>query len=137
MAREAIKVELNGQNNSGDIRRYACVNDTAITKGTLLKILDPRTASYAIGTAEAFAGIASMDKEASDGSTTISAWTNGVFELTASGAIGVGKKVVMAAPGNFVKEAGVLDLASSFACVVGVALEEAADLEVINVRVQA
>ena len=133
MAREAVKVELYGNNNDGDQRRFTCANATGITKGTILKFADPRTASASTGTADIVAGIAAMDKVANDGSTSISVWTNGIFELYASGAIAVGANVVTAAPGNYVK--AVTDETASFAIVVGHALEAASDGEVINVRV--
>jgi len=137
MANEATIVELLGANNSGDKRRYTCADATAITKGTLLRLLDPRTASGAILTGAIFAGIASMDKEASDGSTSISCWTNGIFEIKASGAIAIGAKVKMAGlPANSVMQIdSVQDPISSFAIIVGTALETAAADEVINVRV--
>lgn len=134
MAREATPVELYGQNNGGDKRRYTCTDTPAITKGTFLKFADPRTASASTGTGDTFAGIAAMDKEASDGSLSISAWTNGIFEMVASGAITAGQKVKTAAPGNYVMVCQEADI-SSYAVVVGVALETASDNETINVRV--
>ena len=118
MAREATPVELYGQNNGGDKRRYTCTDTPAITKGTFLKFADPRTASASTGTGDTFAGIAAMEKEAADG----------------SGAITAGQKVKTAAPGNYVMVCQEADI-SSYAVVVGVALETASDNETINVRV--
>ena len=86
MANEAKKVELYGSNCEGDVRRYTCADANAITKGTLLVLSDPRTASGGATSGAQFAGIAAVDKEASDGSTSIGCWTNGIFELTATGA---------------------------------------------------
>lgn len=134
MVRAVTPVELYGANNGGAQRRFAVPDTPAISKGDILKFVDPRTASYAVTTGALFAGIASMDKEASDGSTSISCWENGIFEITASGAINVGQKVKIAAPGNYVMAATDAD-AGSFAIIVGVALEAASDGEVINVRV--
>lgn len=135
MAREVTPVELYGQNNSGYKRRFAVLDGQSINKGDILALTTPRTASYAITTGSIFAGIASMDKEASDGSTSISTWQNGVFEMTASGAVTVGQRVKIAAPGNYIMATTNLDNTSSYSLIVGVALETAADGEVINVRV--
>ena len=135
MANEAKEVELYGANNSGDKRRYTCADTPAITKGTLLMLTDPRTASAHTGIGDKFCGIASMDKEASDGSTSISAWTNGIFEMTTSGTILAGTKVTTTTPVNSVAMATSAQLASSYAIIVGTALEDADSGEVINVRV--
>jgi hypothetical protein len=136
MANEAKKVELYGSNCEGDVRRYTCADANAITKGTLLVLSDPRTASGGATSGAQFAGIAAVDKEASDGSTSIGCWTNGIFELTASGACAVGHKMILAG-GNKVQDAdfGTAAVAASGATIVGTALETASDGEVINVRV--
>lgn len=134
MARASLPVELYGQNNGGDQRRFTVADGIAITKGDLLVFTDARLASRAIVTGGNFAGIASMDKVSSDGSTSVSCWENGIFEMTASGAIDCGARVKIAAPGNYVMQAVDLDC-SSMAILVGIALETAADGEVINVRV--
>lgn len=134
MANEAVKVELYGNNNDGDVRRYTVADGTAISKGTLLTLSDPRTATGSPTLRGVFAGIANMDKEANDGSTSIGAWTNGVFDLKASGSITVGRKVCCAGHGNYVIAANQED-AGSYAIIVGTALETASTNEIINVRV--
>ena len=131
MVREAVKVELT--NNTGNPRRYTCADGVAITKGAILTLTDPRTAATCAASGDFCAGIASMDKVASDGSTSISAYTDGIFELNASGAITAGNPVETAAGGNYVRVAGPT---ASGAIILGYALETAADGEVINVRVQ-
>lgn len=134
MANEAIKVELYGSNYDGTPRRYTVANGTAISKGTLLKLTDPRTAAAADATSTAVniccAGIAAMDKEASDGSTSISAWTNGIFECVASGAIPVGAAITFIT-GNYVA----LAHNGSGAIIAGYSLETAANAELVNVRI--
>ena len=133
MANEWTKVELYGQNNDGDPRRYTVASGVAISKGTLLIISDPRTASAHTTASGAYmAGVAAMDKSATDLSTSISAWTNGVFEASASTAITVGYPVVSGDTANFVAVAA---SAASGAAVIGYALETATAAEVINVRV--
>lgn len=132
MANEAIKVELT--NNTGFPIRYACASGTAIAKGTLLILSDPRTVTaHSTGVGGVFAGIASMGKEATDYSTSISAWTDGIFEIKASGAITVGDKVKTSSAANYVEA---ITGAASGSIVVGTALETASDAEVINVRVR-
>jgi hypothetical protein len=135
MAREAVKVELFGANNSGDQIRFTCASNAAITKGTFLKCADLRTASASTGTADFFVGFAAADKSATDYSTTISAWTNGIFKVYASGAITVGHYVKTAVPGNYVMETTVADaIIASTAKIVGYALETAAADETFLIR---
>lgn len=133
MAYEATKVELT--NNTGFPRRFTCADGVAIAKGALLKMTDPRTAALADGVADPIAGIASMDKEASDGSTSISVYTDGIFEMKASGAITIGAPVVSSSTANHVSMVSGIGIASG-AAVIGYAMEAAADAEVINVRVR-
>lgn len=137
MTNEAIKVELYGESSAGDVRRYAIADGTAIAKGTLLYLSsDPRTAAAVSGVNQVFAGIAASAKVASDGETTIGAWTNGIFELVASGAIALGQKVKTAGGSdNRVKACIDPEVYSSYAIVVGTCLETAADGEVVMVRV--
>lgn len=134
MAREAVPVELYGVNGNGDRRRFTCASGVKISKGTILVLSDPRTAAASTTAGDLFAGIASMDKEANDLSTSISAWENGVFDMSASGAIAIGALVVSAG-NNYVMQASGAYIGSSFAFNVGVAQEAATNNEVINVRV--
>lgn len=129
----ATKVELT--NSTGNPRRLACASGTAITKGTILTLSDARTAAAVsdtfVSTGYICAGIASMDKDSTDTSTSISAWTDGIFEITASGSITVGQPVKSCGQG-YVMAAVAADVASGVIC--GYALETASDDEVINVR---
>lgn len=117
-------------------RRYTCSESVAITKNTILTLTDPRTAAEVSATPNpagyAFAGITSMDKEASDGSTSVSAWVEGIFEMRSSGAITAGRLVKSVGLGE-VMEALNTEIASG--AIVGRALETAADQEIINVSV--
>lgn len=93
MANEAVIVELLG--NQGDPIVYNCDNTLGILKGAILQLTDNRTAAASAGD-KVVAGIAAMEKVASDGSTTISCYTNGIFDLVDSGAGGaVGLSVVL------------------------------------------
>lgn len=126
------KVELYGANNDGGVRRFTCVDDAQISKGLLLSLHDDRVASKAIASSRVFAGVTSMEKEANDGSTSISAWTDGVFEVVSSGAINAGSPIAGA---EYSAVVAAQNLASG-ANVIGYALETSTDLEVINVRLK-
>jgi hypothetical protein len=133
MANEWTKVELYGQNNDGDPRRYTVASGVAIAKGTLLQLTDPRTASAHSAALQPIAGVAAMSKSATDLSTSISAWTNGIFEVTCSGAIPVGMGVSAGTAANIVAVA-VNASAASGTIICGHALETAEEGEAINVR---
>lgn len=106
MANEWTKVELYGQNNDGDPRRYTVASGVAIAKGTLLIFGAGRTAvAHAAGVGGYIAGVAAMDKSATDLSTSISAWTNGIFDVTASGTLTEGHPFKTSATANTVEVA--------------------------------
>ena len=134
MANEVTKVELYGQNNDGDPRRFTVASGTEIKKGTNLKLNDNRTATISAGTGDPYAGTACMDKADDDYSISISAWENGVFDMFASGAVIVGQKVKTAAPGNMVMAASDADVTSSYQIIVGVAQKSGTNAR-IQVRV--
>ena len=130
MANEAVIIELLG--DRGDPIRYTVANGTGIVKGTLLKVTDPRTAIATSADNDPFAGIAAAEKVASDGSTTLAAYTHGIFDLTDSGAaITVGERVSMAGA-NLISKVAAADLLFAD---VGIALETASASEVIAVLV--
>lgn len=133
MTDEAVPIEATKQ--TMNCRTYTVANSPAITKGTLMFISGDNTASFAATCSGAqFAGIAICDKEAADGCTVLALDVGGVWDLTASGAIPIGHKVIMAG-GNRVQDAdvGVAAVTASGACVVGIAMEAASASEVIRV----
>ncbi|MAF43375.1 MAG: hypothetical protein CMI54_04270 [Parcubacteria group bacterium] len=135
--KSATKVELT--NSTGFPRRYTVASGVAIAKNTVLTLSDPRTAAeVAAGTPLATgyycAGIASMDKSATDGATSISAWTDGIFEVACSGFILAGQSIKSCGDGYFCSSAMVKDAASGMIC--GYALESGDDDEVINARIR-
>lgn len=75
----AVIVELLG--NRGDPVRFTVNNANSITKGDLLFLFDARTASGANLLGNPACGVAAADKEVGDGSTSISVYTNGLFDL--------------------------------------------------------
>ena len=133
MTNELTKVELYGANNDGTPVRYAVANGISISKGDLLTLLDDRAASSATTAWGApFAGVASEEHTSGQGVTSVSAWTNGIFEAVASGAIEVGGPV-RAADVNKVMAA---ENIASGAKTLGYALETVTDGETINVRLR-
>jgi len=137
MAKQTItKVELT--NSTGNPRRFTIADANAISKGDLLSLVDPRTASYAESTTGLpAAGIASMDKTAADGSTSISVWTDGIFDMVASGALILGEPVVFIND-NYVLSALAASKAitAAGALIVGYAMETATDAERVNIRIK-
>ena len=134
MAGEAVILELMGQ-PKGEPISYTVSNTTGIEKGTICKFADPHTASKSVGSAEPVAGIAATEKVASDGQTQLGFWTNGIFDLQASGAITVGEALQTSkcTAGNYVDKAAPT---TSGAAVIGYALESASAGEVIRCRVK-
>jgi len=133
MAREVTKVELT--NSTGFPRSYTCASNVAITKGTVLALSDPRTAAANTTSKAACAGFASMEKANDDYATTITAWTDGVFKVYASGVITAGDELILSNPDNYV--ASHLDNAqTSDAFVIGYSLETAATGETFQMRLK-
>ena len=93
MANEAVIIELLG--NKGDPIQFNVADGTAIAKGELVKLADNRT--IITSAAGICAGIAAHEKVASDGSTKIAVYTNGIFDLKegAAAGIGIGVPVIM------------------------------------------
>ncbi|KKK53043.1 hypothetical protein LCGC14_3098720, partial [marine sediment metagenome] len=81
-------------NDAVDLRGFTCASGVKIPKGTVLKLSSPRTAAASDGAADLFAGVASADKSATDGTTRVGAWQNGIIEFTISGTVTVGDYVV-------------------------------------------
>ena len=132
MANELTKVELYGANNDGNPIRFTIADGISVSKGELLALVDPRTASKALIATCQFAGVALEDHGAGQGITSISCWTDGIFEAVASGAIGLGAPVT-GHPLNYVR---VASGNASGATIIGYALETASADETINVRIR-
>lgn len=123
------KTELYGANRDGDSRRYTVASGTAIDKFTVLQLTSARTASAHSAALQPFAGVASMDKDGSDFSTSITAWTNGLFTFKSSGAIVAGNPVVLGSPAQFVRipTAAENGAVASGAAIIGYATNTVAD----------
>lgn len=133
MANEAVIIELLG--NKGDPVRYTIADAAAVPKGSIMHLTDPRTCVLAAGAGGVIAGIAAHEKVANDGTTTISVYTNGIFDLTcaAGGTATLGSCVRSAAADNTITVSTTLDQETGKA--IGRALETGSNNEVIAVRV--
>lgn len=127
MANEAVIIET-----PFDSRRYQCADGAGLSKGQLLQLVDANTASGSTVTGQRFAGICAFEKVASDGSTNVTAYTKGIFDLKSNDAVNAGELVALSGA-NTVRLATATDIISG--CVVGKALETATANEVIRVAV--
>ena len=128
---EAEKVELYGENSSGDQRRIACDTSLVASKGTLVNLTDPRTTTGLAVSGGAVSGIVARDKAGDDDAISLSVWTNMVADMMCSGAVTVGNSVIAAGNnqvGNY--------SSGSLIPPIGQALETGANKEIINVRLR-
>jgi hypothetical protein len=132
MANEAVIIELMGQ-PKGKPLRFTVADGAGIEKGTICKMTDPRTAVVSSADNDVFAGIASTEKVASDGSVTLGLYTCGIFDLKDSGSGITAGAVVNIGGANLVIASGAADLLTG--SVVGKAMETASAAEVIAVAV--
>jgi hypothetical protein len=115
-------------------RRYTVADGTAIAKGTVLALTDPKTAAASSADNDVFAGIAVEEKVANDGKTEIGAALDGDWLLMATAAgITVGNDVTIGGA-NTVKIYTTLDDEKGY--VVGKALETTAGSETILVSLR-
>lgn len=101
---------------------FIVADGTGITKGTLLKLADPRTAAESIDGDDIIAGIAARDKVANDGRTRLAVFRRGVFRMVAKSAISAGSSVSSDADDGKVKASTVADVGSK---TIGIALSSA------------
>ena len=136
MANEASIIELIGK-VPGCPMRFSCLDASAIEKGALLQLTTAtiREVITHTGADKPIVGIAAHEKVASDGATTITAYTNGIFDITAAaaGAAVIGQMVAGSATVNMFTPADANDLLQgSF---IGNVLEAADNDERVAVRV--
>ena len=119
MANEAVIIELLGPQKGCPVN-YAIADATAVPKGTLMAVDDGRTAIKTGGEAgeNMFCGIAAHEKVANDGSTTISCWTHGIFDIYDSEGFLVGVRTCIIGANNIDKVAN----ADMLHATVGIAL---------------
>lgn len=108
MADEAVIIELF---NGGRPIQFKVQDATAIPKGSLLEMDADRRVIVATNADAPFVGIAAMEKVANDGSTTISAYTDGIFDIVSdSGTDTRGALMAVSAADNVVQTADATDL---------------------------
>ncbi len=139
MANEWTIVELYGANNDGEPRRYEIADGLSVSVGQLLALSDPRTAVQATATTVVFAGVALEEHIPNVGVTTISAWTDGIFEAVASGAVTIGTPLT-GVENNNVKDitndaSGALTT-EKLASMIGVCLNAVGDTATTQVRLR-
>jgi hypothetical protein len=110
MANEAVIIELIGKVKGCPVR-FTCAEATTIAKGTILEITDPRTVIANTNDNAPLVGIAAEEHVGGIGCTTISVYTNGIFEvLMAAGAQVTGYAVANSATENTMQTADGNDL---------------------------
>ena len=125
-------IELLGEPRGIPIR-MTIGNATAVPKGTLMYVTDPRTVAATGAITNGFIGIAAEEHVASVGVTNMTVYTKGIFSIEAGAAIAVGARVGTGAEANKVITVDSTELLHG---VVGTALEAAAgDAEPIAVLV--
>ncbi len=133
MANEAAIIELVGKVPGCPIR-YTCAEATTIAKGTLLEVTDPRTVIANTNDNAPVVGICAMEKVGGDGSTTVSVYTNGIFDmLTDAGTDNAGAAMANSATENTIQTADAADMIQG--SYVGYLLETAGNAEVAAVRI--
>lgn len=109
---------------------FTVADGTAITKGAVLALSDPRTAATNTSNGGMLAGIAARDKAASDGRTELAVYRKGWFDMTTSGTVTLGE--ALTCYHNKIQTAAVT---ASGAALLGTALETGSDGETILVEV--
>lgn len=131
MANEAAIIELF---NGGRPIRFTCSNTVTILKGTLLELSGDRTVIANTNDNKPVVGIAAHEKVANDGSTTISAYTDGIFDMLSDiGTDVVGTMMANSATENTLQTADAADLLQG--SVVGKYLEAGTNAGTQAVRV--
>jgi hypothetical protein len=133
MANEAVIIELLGSPKGHPVR-FTCADGATIEKGTFLELDDPRTVAANGNDNAPFVGFAAAEKVASDGATTITAYTYGIFDiLTDAGTDNAGALLANSGTANTAQTADAADLLQG--SVIGMVLEDAGNAEVAAVWV--
>ena len=114
---------------------FTVANGTGIEKGAIAVLTDPRTVITHAAADTPIVGIVAAEKVASDGATTISVYTDGIFDITAAaaGVAAVGVEVAGSGTANMSTAADASDLLQNSN--IGMVLEAQANNEVSAVRV--
>ena len=133
MADEAVITRLYGDN--GDKMEFTVTSGTAIPKGSIMKMTDPKTAIINSGAGDILCGIADFEKSATDGLTTMTIVTNceAKLKVVAGGSAVLGSDVRISATENQIDTLTSLD--GETGKKLGKSLETGAAGETVLVRV--
>jgi len=126
MANEAVLVN----DLHGTLVDFTCADAQHIKKGTIMSGVDARGTISGVNILDNVVGIASADKEASDGALEIALWQTGIFDCYCGGTITCGDWVCLSG-GNIVSGAGTTNKTTK--CF-GKALEDGSQNETIEVQ---
>lgn len=112
---------------------FTVADGTAIPKGTLLALTDPRTAIKNTASGSVLAGIAARDKVASDGLTEMPVFTDGIFDMLCSGSVTLGEAVIGASASDDAVMAAVAT--DTGRAILGTALETGSNAEIFQIEV--
>lgn len=115
MANEAVLIF-----ETGHPINMIAANSVAIEKGSLLVLDDPFTCSGSQTLNGVPAGIAAVEKIASDGNTNLAVYREGIFKVTVSGSCTAGDAMVLSETDNMVAAA-----TTSGSNVIGIVMEDA------------
>ena len=111
---------------------FTCADGTAIPKGTLLALTDPRTAIQNSTSGSVLAGICARDKVANSGITEVDVFTDGIFDMTFSGSGIIGLAVMgSTASQDAIEQASPTERGRE---ILGHTLESPSDGEVVQVE---
>jgi hypothetical protein len=136
MANEAVITDLLG--NNGDKISYTIADASAVEKGSLMVLTDPRTCIIHANVDTPFCGILDSEKKLSDGKTQVTLVTNCIAKLvvkTGGTSVTIGDTVALSSEVNAVELAATLDDEKGWT--VGKALENADSGETFLCRVKA
>ena len=112
---------------------FTVADGTGIEKGSLLKLTDPRTAILSTGDIDAICGIASEEKVANDGKTSIGVYMRGIFICTAGGSITVNDLLMTNSASGAANEVITATTAAVGSHAFALALESATDTQTLKV----
>ena len=111
---------------------FICADGTAIPKGTLLTLTEPRTSIAVTASGSVLAGICARDKVADSGIKEVDVFTDGIFDMLCSGSVVLGHAVSAGADVSSVTKAPVAAIGRA---ILGNSLETGSDNEVVQIEV--
>ncbi len=108
MANEAVIIELF---NGGKPIKYSCIDAIAIPKGSLLIMDADRRVIVAATDNAPFVGVAAFEKKTGDGTTEITAYQDGIFDMVSDSGTDIrGSLVAVSGTANIIQTGDATDL---------------------------